>query len=40
MTAVRELGRVHLVGVGGAGMSAIAAMLAARGVRVSGSDSR
>lgn len=33
-----DLGRVHLVGVGGAGMSAIAALLAARGVTVSGSD--
>ncbi|WP_315098088.1 UDP-N-acetylmuramate--L-alanine ligase [uncultured Cellulomonas sp.] len=33
-----DLGRVHLVGVGGAGMSAIAALLAARGVPVSGSD--
>jgi len=36
--AVADLGRVHLVGVGGAGMSAIAALLAARGVGVSGSD--
>lgn len=33
-----DLGRVHLVGVGGAGMSAVAALLAARGVAVSGSD--
>jgi UDP-N-acetylmuramate--alanine ligase len=33
-----DLGRVHLVGVGGAGMSAIAALLAARGLTVSGSD--
>lgn len=32
-------GRVHLVGVGGAGMSAVAALLAARGLVVSGSDS-
>ncbi|MBC7252480.1 MAG: UDP-N-acetylmuramate--L-alanine ligase [Actinobacteria bacterium] len=31
-------GRVHFVGVGGAGMSAIAAVLLARGVEVSGSD--
>lgn len=37
-TTVAELGRVHLVGVGGAGMSAIAALLAARGLAVSGSD--
>ncbi|MBT0995834.1 UDP-N-acetylmuramate--L-alanine ligase [Cellulomonas sp. DKR-3] len=35
---VADLGRVHLVGVGGAGMSAIALLLAARGLRVSGSD--
>lgn len=33
-----DLGRVHLVGVGGAGMSAIAPLLAARGLAVSGSD--
>lgn len=36
--AAEKLGRVHLVGVGGAGMSAIAALLAARGLTVSGSD--
>ena len=30
--------RVHLVGIGGAGMRAIAALLLARGVAVSGSD--
>ena len=35
---VAGLGRVHLVGVGGAGMSAVAALLAARGLTVSGSD--
>lgn len=35
---VTELGRVHLVGVGGAGMSAVALLLAARGLVVSGSD--
>jgi UDP-N-acetylmuramate--alanine ligase len=34
-----ELGRVHFAGIGGAGMSAIAAIMLARGVRVSGSDS-
>ncbi len=34
-----ELGAVHLVAVGGAGMSAVARLLLARGVRVSGSDS-
>ncbi len=33
-----ELRRVHLVGVGGAGLSAIARLMAARGVEVSGSD--
>jgi len=35
---VTAMGRVHLVGVGGAGMSAIALLLAARGVPVSGCD--
>ncbi len=34
------LGRVHMIGVGGAGMSAIAGLLAERGLVVSGSDSR
>jgi len=34
------LGRVHIVGIGGAGMSGIARILAARGVRVSGSDAK
>ena len=43
MTAVDHdplaaLGRVHLVGIGGAGMSGIARILLARGVPVSGSD--
>lgn len=33
-----RLGRVHMVGIGGAGMSAVAALLAARGLEVSGSD--
>ncbi|HEY8719841.1 UDP-N-acetylmuramate--L-alanine ligase, partial [Pengzhenrongella sp.] len=33
-------GRTHLIGVGGAGMSAIAALLAARGLEVTGSDAR
>jgi UDP-N-acetylmuramate--alanine ligase len=37
---VEDLGRVHLVGVGGAGMSAIALLLAARGLAVSGCDAR
>jgi UDP-N-acetylmuramate--alanine ligase len=34
-----ELGRVHFIGIGGAGMSAIARIMVARGVTVSGSDS-
>ncbi|GAA3743142.1 UDP-N-acetylmuramate--L-alanine ligase [Salinactinospora qingdaonensis] len=37
---VEHLGRVHLVGVGGAGMSGIARILLQRGVAVSGSDAR
>jgi UDP-N-acetylmuramate--alanine ligase len=35
-----ELGAVHLIGIGGAGMSGIARILLARGVPVSGSDRR
>ena len=35
-----ELGRVHLVGIGGAGMSGIARILLARGIPVSGSDAK
>ena len=35
-----DFGRTHLIGVGGAGMSAIAALLVARGLDVSGSDAR
>ncbi|GGC94539.1 UDP-N-acetylmuramate--L-alanine ligase [Tersicoccus solisilvae] len=38
--ALAELGRVHLIGIGGAGMSAVARILLARGVPVSGSDAR
>lgn len=37
---VDSLGRVHLIGVGGAGMSAVAALLAACGLDVSGSDAQ
>ena len=37
---IAELGAVHLIGIGGAGMSAIARMLLARGLIVTGSDSR
>ena len=33
-----ELGRVHFVGIGGAGLSAIARIMLARGMPVSGSD--
>lgn len=33
-----ELGRVHLIAIGGAGMSAVARLLLARGATVSGSD--
>jgi UDP-N-acetylmuramate--alanine ligase len=33
-----ELGRVHFVGIGGAGLSAIARIMLARGIEVSGSD--
>jgi UDP-N-acetylmuramate--alanine ligase len=38
--APQELGRVHFVGIGGAGMSGIAGIMLARGVPVSGCDSR
>jgi UDP-N-acetylmuramate--alanine ligase len=37
---VADLGPVHLIGIGGAGMSGIARLLLARGVPVSGSDAR
>jgi UDP-N-acetylmuramate--alanine ligase len=37
---VSSLGRVHVVGIGGAGMSGIARILAARGVAVSGTDAK
>ncbi|MGA8846543.1 MAG: UDP-N-acetylmuramate--L-alanine ligase [Nocardioides sp.] len=36
--AVGTLGRVHFVGIGGAGLSGIARIMLARGVEVSGSD--
>ena len=36
--ALEDLGRVHFVGIGGAGLSAIARIMLARGVTVSGSD--
>ncbi len=38
--AMSALGRVHFIGIGGAGMSAIARILLARGVEVSGSDGK
>ncbi|WP_162872787.1 UDP-N-acetylmuramate--L-alanine ligase [Austwickia chelonae] len=38
--APAELGRVHVLAVGGAGMSAVARLLLAAGVQVSGSDVR
>ncbi len=38
--AVDLSGRVHIVGIGGAGMSGIARILVARGAQVSGSDAR
>ena len=38
--ALDELGAVHFIGIGGAGMSGIARILLARGVPVSGSDRR
>jgi UDP-N-acetylmuramate--alanine ligase len=37
---VEQLGRVHLVGVGGVGMSALARLLLTRGIQVSGSELR
>jgi len=40
VTGLGSFGRTHLIGVGGAGMSAIARLLAARGLDVSGSDAR
>jgi UDP-N-acetylmuramate--alanine ligase len=33
-------GRVHIVGIGGAGMSGIARVLLSRGIEVSGSDAK
>lgn len=36
--AAEDLGRVHFVGIGGAGLSGIARIMARRGVRVTGSD--
>lgn len=36
----RDLGRVHFIAIGGAGMSAVARLMLAAGVQVSGSDAR
>ncbi len=38
LPTLAELGRVHFVGIGGAALSGIARIMAARGVEVSGSD--
>jgi UDP-N-acetylmuramate--alanine ligase len=35
-----RLGRVHFVGIGGAGLSGIARIMLARGIEVSGSDAK
>ncbi|MSO26647.1 MAG: UDP-N-acetylmuramate--L-alanine ligase [Candidatus Nanopelagicales bacterium] len=35
-----DLGRVHIVGIGGAGMSGIARIMVAQGIQVSGSDAK
>jgi UDP-N-acetylmuramate--alanine ligase len=36
----KSLGRVHFIGIGGVGMSAVARIMVARGVHVSGSDAK
>ncbi len=40
MTASQDLGRVHIVGIGGAGMSGIARIMVAQGLTVSGTDAK
>jgi UDP-N-acetylmuramate--alanine ligase len=40
LLAADELGRVHFIGIGGAGLSGIARIMVARGISVSGSDAR
>lgn len=40
MMNARSLGRVYIVGIGGAGMSALARLLKSQGVEVSGSDAK
>ena len=38
--ALESLGRVHFIGIGGVGMSAVARIMVARGIPVSGSDAK
>jgi len=38
--ALRDLGRVHFIGIGGGGMSGIARIMLSRGIEVSGSDAK
>jgi UDP-N-acetylmuramate--alanine ligase len=38
--ALADLGRIHFIGLGGAGMSAVARIMLARGLAVTGSDAR
>ena len=38
--AAEDLGRVHFVAIGGAGMSGVARIMLAKGVPVTGSDAR
>jgi UDP-N-acetylmuramate--alanine ligase len=40
IVAAEELGRVHFVGIGGAALSGLARIMAARGVTVTGSDAK
>jgi UDP-N-acetylmuramate--alanine ligase len=40
LLAANRLGRVHFVGIGGAGLSGIARIMLARGITVSGSDAK
>jgi UDP-N-acetylmuramate--alanine ligase len=40
LLAAEQLGTIHLIGVGGVGMSGLARLLLARGIRVSGSELR
>ena len=37
---ISDLGKVHILGLGGAGMSGIARLLSAQGVEVSGTDAK